>query len=190
MALTRWAIPLLGLLCAACTPMHSLIKPPYEIDGVPHTNQQVQMIATQRCQATAPSMAVPPQPFTTDGCSLWPNGAWRACCIEHDVRYWCGGPNWQRRKADYLLRECVRQHSSALNADLMYIGVRFGGARLLPFPWRWGYGYLWPYLGSVTTDLGADLYRGTRDHHKATETPEYDDDPRACRRDQFSGSRR
>ena len=170
MALTRWSIPVLLLLCTACTPMHSTIKPPYELDGVPYTNQQAQTLATQRCQAIMPSTAMPPHPFTTDGCSLWPDGQWRPCCIEHDVLYWCGGPSWQRRKADHLLRVCVRQHSSALNADLMYIGVRLGGSRLLPFPWRWGYGYPWPYQEPVNMDPHTALEQSTQDHQKAWES--------------------
>src|SRR2546426_8536514 len=102
MALTRRSIPVLLLLCTACTPMHSTIKPPYELDRVPYTNQQIQIVAAERCQAIASSTVVPPHPFTTDGCSLWPNGPWRSCCIEHDVLYWCGGPSWQPCKAGPL----------------------------------------------------------------------------------------
>lgn len=172
MALTRWSIPLLLLLWSACTPMHSTIKPPYQLDGVPYTNQQVHMVAAQRCRAIAPHTAAPRYPFTTDGCSVWPNGRWRSCCIEHDVFYWCGGPNWQRRKADHLLRQCVHRYSDTLNADLMYIGVRLGGSPLLPLPWRWGYGYPWPYQEPVTTDSSPDLYRSTRDQQEAAGTPQ------------------
>lgn len=170
--LTRWLIPVLLLLCTACTPMHSSIKPPYTLEGVPYTTQLVQRVAAERCQAIAPSTAKPPNAFTTDGCSLWPNGLWRSCCIEHDILYWCGGPNWRRRKADHLLHECVHRHSNALNANLMYIGVRIGGSRLLPLPWRWGYGYPWPYQEPVPTDSSTDLDQGICDRQKASWSPQ------------------
>ena len=32
----------------------------------------------------------PPHPFTTDGCSMWPDDGWAQCCVEHDFAYWCG----------------------------------------------------------------------------------------------------
>src|SRR5271169_6094597 len=48
------------------------------------------------------------KPFTTDGCSDFPNGTpehqdlWLTCCIQHDLAYWMGGTYkdvWRRTKS-------------------------------------------------------------------------------------------
>lgn len=86
--------------------------------------------------------------FTTDGCSLFPDGdagnpqRWRDCCVRHDIAYWRGGTAEQRGSADDSLRACVmaRTGRQAL-ADQMYWGVRLGGTPLLPTGFRWGYGW-------------------------------------------------
>ena len=89
------------------------------------------------------------QPFTSDGCSLFPDGTsdeenlWRDCCYEHDLKYWKGGTYQQRREADSALKMCVENVNEAPIALLMLIGVRMGGTPFLPTYFRWGYG--WPY---------------------------------------------
>jgi hypothetical protein len=88
--------------------------------------------------------------FTSDGCSLFPDGdvkdreLWCECCFEHDIAYWRGGTEDERRRADGVLRDCVlaRTKNKAL-ADLMYQGVRMGGQPVFPTWYRWGYG--WKY---------------------------------------------
>jgi hypothetical protein len=85
----------------------------------------------------------PPRPFTTDACTWWPDGDWGACCIEHDIAYWCGGTAAERDAADHELRACIARDHSALLAASTYLGVRGGGAAWLPTPWRWGYGWQW-----------------------------------------------
>ncbi len=75
--------------------------------------------------------------FTSDGCSLFPDGnfkdraLWCDCCLAHDISYWRGGAREDRRHADKTLRDCVleRTGSKAL-ADLMYDGVRAGGHQI------------------------------------------------------------
>lgn len=42
-----------------------------------------------------------------------------------------------------MLETCVTNEGSPLLAKLMYAGVRLGGSRWFPLPWRWGYGYPW-----------------------------------------------
>ncbi len=90
------------------------------------------------------------QPFTTDGCSNFPDGLpffrpaqWRECCIVHDIAYWQGGTSTQREQADRALAECVAEKSGerAL-AEAMYYGVRVGGHNSLPTTWHWGYGWV------------------------------------------------
>ncbi len=98
--------------------------------------------------------------FTTDGCSLFPDGdgvapqRWRDCCVNHDVAYWRGGSVNERQRADSGLRACVLERSGrpAL-ATLMYCGVRLGGTPWLPTGFRWAYG--WGYgrgYAALTTD--------------------------------------
>jgi len=88
--------------------------------------------------------------FKSDGCSLFPDGSlehrdlWCDCCFAHDIAYWRGGTQEERKRADETLRDCVldRTHSKAL-AVLMYDGVRTGGHPVFPTWYRWAYG--WSY---------------------------------------------
>lgn len=93
---------------------------------------------------------VPPYPFTTDGCTLSPDGTWQACCVEHDMIYWCGGSAEERRQSDARLRACVVGNGGRRIASIMYAGVRLGGSPWWPAYWRWGYG--WPWLHGYATD--------------------------------------
>jgi hypothetical protein len=88
--------------------------------------------------------------FTSDGCSLFPDGTlkdhtlWCDCCFNHDMAYWRGGSEDERKEADKVLRACVldRAGNKAL-AEMMYDGVRIGGSPVFPTWFRWGYG--WTY---------------------------------------------
>lgn len=98
-------------------------------------------------------------PFTSDGCSAFPEGTpehqtlWLDCCREHDFAYWQGGTAEQRAKADEELRACVAAVGEPGIAALMLAGVRVGGSPYWPTAFRWGYG--WPYFkgyGEPTED--------------------------------------
>src|SRR5262245_44797154 len=101
--------------------------------------------------ATVPSCQNhrPPRPFTTDGCSAFPDGttarpdAWRAPCIIHDIAYWRGGTSRERRAADRKLRQDITRLGFPRTAGWMYYGTRLGGGPWWPTPWRWGYGWPW-----------------------------------------------
>ena len=86
-------------------------------------------------------------PFTTDGCSLFPNGnpqhksLWLQCCIAHDLAYWKGGTRPERLAADLALEQCVKDVGEPKIANLMLAGVRAGGTPYLPSTYRWGYGW-------------------------------------------------
>ena len=90
------------------------------------------------------------RPFTTDGCSSFPDGTsehhslWSGCCVHHDVAYWKGGTRDERRAADEALAQCVALAGQPKTAQLMLAGVRLGGTPYLPTSYRWGYG--WPFL--------------------------------------------
>jgi hypothetical protein len=131
------------LLVSACTPLHSSLKPPYLLNGTLVSGPDMQKSAAAQCAQQNPGRALPPHPFTTDGCTLWPNGTWEECCVQHDVAYWCGGPRRLRRAADRQLHACIADHGGRLNGMVMFLGVRVGGTSWLPTPWRWGYGFDW-----------------------------------------------
>ena len=88
--------------------------------------------------------------FTSDGCSLFPDGTmadrsqWCDCCFQHDITYWRGGSKEERNAADNALRVCVleRTGNTAL-ANAMYTGVRMGGSPVFPTWYRWGYGWIY-----------------------------------------------
>ncbi len=124
------------LALAACVPRHNRLEP-YSKDEA--LALAIEARAARECSEIHPG-EVPPNPFTTDGCSIWPDSTWVDCCVEHDFRYWCGGTWEERRRADRELRECVEQHAP-MWATPMYLGVRLGGAPWNPVPWRWGYGW-------------------------------------------------
>lgn len=137
----RILVLLLALLGAGCT-LHHHRLPADEYP--PQRLRRIEAEAQRRCEDLRGPEATPAADFRSDGCTLWPDRAWRQCCVEHDMSYWCGGTPAQRRAADALLRRCVEATGAGANARLMYWGTRLGGARWLPFWWRWGYGRPWP----------------------------------------------
>lgn len=92
------------------------------------------------------------KPFTSDGCSMFPDGTyqqnelWLGCCTTHDLAYWQGGTYQQRLIADQSLKSCVAKVGQAEIAELMLMGVRVGGTPYLPTSFRWGYGWSYPKL--------------------------------------------
>lgn len=86
--------------------------------------------------------------FSSDGCSLFPDGTpteqtlWCDCCFIHDIAYWQGGNRKQKKQADEALRECILEKTySRLLANTMYYGVALGGSPAFPNWYRWGYGW-------------------------------------------------
>jgi hypothetical protein len=106
------------------------------------------LFALSLCAAC--SASGPLKPFTTDGCSDFPNGTrkyktlWLNCCTEHDKAYWQGGTYDERKQADMKLRQCVARVGEPGIAILMLAGVRVGGSPYWPTRFRWGYGWPWP----------------------------------------------
>lgn len=110
----------------------------------------LELLAVQYCQEkqSAPGYAqpikMPDYLFTTDGCSRWFDASWVSCCVVHDIMYWCGGSDEDRKEADQIIQQCVGPKASLIGG-MMYLGVRVGGSAWLPTPWRWGYGWKkWP----------------------------------------------
>jgi hypothetical protein len=136
-----WLVFVLGV--TACTPMRSTVPPPYRYEAVTYDEPGMQMAAADFC-AAQPDGAQPEFTFTTDGCSMAPDGTWGECCLAHDVKYWCGGSRDQRLSADRELKACLQGHDKPALAQLYFFGTRAGGWRRVPFGWRWGYGDRWP----------------------------------------------
>lgn len=103
--------------------------------------------------------------FTSDGCSLFPNGTprqkdlWLDCCFAHDMAYWMGGTSDERERADRDLRDCVAHAGEPEIAELMLAGVRAGGTPWLPTTFRWGYGWPWPRGYRELTDAEWELVK-------------------------------
>lgn len=104
--------------------------------------------AALRCERPRRQEEAPRRSFRTDGCTLWPDGTWRDCCIEHDITYWCGGSRAERLEADRQLRSCATERVGGWRGEtlgaLLQAGTFVGGAPWLPTPWRWGYGRSFP----------------------------------------------
>ena len=116
------------------------------------------------------------QPFTTDGCSLFPDRAptgdadWCVCCVAHDLAYWRGGTAEQRLAADEALKACVAKAAGDALAQTMFLGVRAGGGPELQTSFRWGYG--WPYVGSYRAlTAGETAQADTLEHAYRAEHP-------------------
>ncbi|WP_341676767.1 hypothetical protein [Niveibacterium sp. SC-1] len=112
--------------------------------------------AAANCVARRGADHLPPHRFTTDGCSMWPDGNWQGCCVRHDEDYWCGGEDAAREASDGAFRQCVSEANSPVLAGFMYWGVRAGGAPMLPVPWRWGYGWEYGQGQDVQAQRGRD----------------------------------
>ena len=109
------------------------------------------------------------KPFTSDGCSVFPDGTftqnelWLACCTAHDYDYWQGGTFKQRLESDKRLKQCVAAVGEPYIANIMLAGVRLGGSPYFPTPYRWGYG--WPYprgYQALTSDERKQIQKFTR----------------------------
>lgn len=140
----------LSQLLTACTTLESRLSlDPYTKDK--QKRNAVEQLAENYCQqkrnypGATKSGKQPDFIFTTDGCSLAPNGNWAACCVVHDIPYWCGGSEADREAADDFLEQCVNKHADTIG-DIYYLDVLIGGVPWLPMSWRWGYGWEdWPH---------------------------------------------
>ena len=103
--------------------------------------------AATTCVASGRNGGVQPvRPFVTDGCSRFPDTDWNtACCVEHDLAYWCGGTAADREAADATFGACVAAKAGGFMGWFMETGVRVGGHPIFPSSYRWGYGH--PYAG-------------------------------------------
>jgi hypothetical protein len=88
------------------------------------------------------------RPFSSDGCSASPNGIpsqasqiWADCCVEHDRKYWKGGTEDERLRADEELYSCIKKKGYSNVALIYYQSVRVGRVPGSMMTYRWGYGW-------------------------------------------------
>lgn len=113
------------------------------------------------------------RPFTTDGCSDFPEGTsrhktlWQQCCVAHDRAYWQGGTHAEREAADRELQRCVAAVGEPGIADLMLAGVRVGGSPYWPTRFRWGFGWPWPRgYRALTPEERSQVEQALRTHEQ------------------------
>jgi hypothetical protein len=101
-------------------------------------------------EAAALGLPVPPEPFVTDGCTLFPDSLpwhdYHDACVAHDVRYWLGGSAAARADADEAFGLAVAKSGPAGRplGGLMKLGVRLFGDTWVSriHGAAWGYGYV------------------------------------------------
>lgn len=101
------------------------------------------MCGTTVAQTEPRDRPEPPKSFCSDGCSMFPDGNYRHCCVAHDKDYYFGGTEKERAASDLRLYKCVKAQKGWYNklvAPMMWVGVRVGGVSFLPTPFRWGFG--------------------------------------------------
>jgi hypothetical protein len=126
-----------GLACSG--PQHHTPEP-YRSDS--EAAAALSQRAAEYCAEANPDTPRPTRPFVTDGCSRFIDAEWDlACCIEHDIRYWCGGSADQRAAADAEFGECVAANTSVAVGAGVELGTRVGGHPSWPTSYRWGYGH-------------------------------------------------
>lgn len=89
------------------------------------------------------------RPFTSDGCSMSPDGvprtpesqAWTRCCVKHDVKYWLGGPESEKKLADQELSNCLGQSGYPYFGWTFWFFVDAFGGPGSSKKYRWGYGW-------------------------------------------------
>lgn len=77
----------------------------------------------------------------SNGCTAVPDFNFRHCCVEHDKGYYYGGGLFDRWKADWALKRCIRDAGHPILCWVYFLGVRFFGR----FLFAWGiFGWLHP----------------------------------------------
>ena len=127
-----------------------------------------------RFASNAPSAL---RPFASDGRSLFPDGTfsdstkWQECCVEHDLAYWQGGTEQDRRNADSQLMMCIlEQTADSKLVGLIYNAVRAWGTPAFPASYRWGYG--WSYgrgYRALTEEERKQVKQRLKEHYDSTE---------------------
>lgn len=112
-------------------------------------------ITTAENRATAQQFGIkygkitPLQPFSFDGCTLFPDTigrlSFQSVCLTHDIAYWYGGSSEERLAADRKFKAAIADTGliGSIVQYPMYWSVRLFGASVLlrPINANWGFGY-------------------------------------------------
>jgi hypothetical protein len=80
-------------------------------------------------------------PKWSDGCTLFPQGDWRPCCVLHDKKYYYGGNRKQKFKADVQLMKGIAKRGHPIMGCIAFIGVTLFGGPYWPHQHRWNNGH-------------------------------------------------
>ncbi len=86
--------------------------------------------------------------FESDGCTMFVDGPptnpglWRPCCVQHDLRYWFGGDQYDLDQTDLRLKSCVQKLAGKTWADIIYLGVRLGHYSPVKNKTFWSWGWM------------------------------------------------
>ena len=61
--------------------------------------------------------------FRTDGCTLFPDGWWTACCLLHDYLYWWQPLDITRSEADTAMLDCMKALGANSAAAIASVGL-------------------------------------------------------------------
>ena len=78
-------------------PLATLILSVILMAGCCRMSEPVKPIADDVFKKASLTEPLPPTAFTSDGCSLWFDGCWVKCCVQHDLAYWRGGTSKERQ---------------------------------------------------------------------------------------------
>lgn len=119
-----------------------------------HRVYRLSAISGFRVGPTAQKMAPDPtkevlRPFYSDGCSLSPDGiplteksqVWNSCCIKHDMSYWLGGSEEDKKRADDEFRTCMTEKGYPEVAKIYHLFVSQLGGPQSSHTFRWAYGW-------------------------------------------------
>lgn len=92
---------------------------------------------------------IPPKEFKQDGCTLFPDKIFGSnfseACLTHDIAYWHGGSEAERKSADNQLRLDIANSgiTGYYIQYFVYYGVRLFGDTWLTrlFEANWGFGW-------------------------------------------------
>lgn len=147
-------IALVVLAASGCAPSRHTLEP-YRSDPV--AGAALSARAAEQCTESGRNQGVQPDRiFITDGCSRVLDTAWNtACCVEHDIAYWCGGDRAARLQADTEFGQCIAGETNAFVGWVMKTGVRIGGHPVFPSSYRWGYGH--PYRATYPSAVAESV---------------------------------
>ena len=118
-----------------------------ERNFLPETDDKMRKEAYEYGITTGKEM--PPKEFYFDGCSLFPESffrdSFRDACLRHDIAYWYGGTQEERKNADLIFKKEISESGvtgKILNFP-MYIAVRLVGDSFVAkfFGAEWGFGH-------------------------------------------------